>query len=101
MIFIRFNYRHTLVALCALIAALAITAPASAQDCAASSVTLDQYGDRTEQFSACNSNGTGDPTPSGSLPFTGLDLGLMGGAAGALLVGGVLIRRRARAEDGV
>jgi hypothetical protein len=94
-----------LIVLCALVAALAIAAPASAA-CVSSSVTQDQYGDDTDRVTACNeagagaaaAGGTADAGSSGSLPFTGLDLGLMGGAAGALLVGGVLIRRRARAE---
>ena len=91
--------------MCALVAALAISAPASAE-CVSSSVTQDQYGDDTDSVTTCNAAGagaaaeaTGDTGSAGSLPFTGLDLALMGGAAGALLVGGVLIRRRARAEE--
>ena len=101
---IRINYRQILVTACTLIAIFAIAAPASAEKCVGSSVTLDQYGDSVDQLSACNQSGTGDttdPGSSGSLPFTGLDLGLMVGAAGALLVGGFLISRRARAEEEV
>jgi hypothetical protein len=99
---IRFNYRQILTAACTLIAVLAIAAPASAAKCVGSSVTQDQYAENVDQVKVCDEGGTGDPgdpPATGSLPFTGLDLGLMGGAAVALLAGGFLISRRARAEE--
>jgi hypothetical protein len=77
---------------------LATAGPASAQDCN-KSVTVDQYGDRIEQLSSTTCD-PGDP-PAGALPFTGLDVGLMVGAAGVLVAGGVFLRRRSRAEAGV
>lgn len=103
---IRFHIRHILGVLCALIAVFAIAAPASAQNC--SSPTESQYGDQAQQLEVCAQGGggsqggsaTADPsgTTAGSLPFSGLDLGLMGAAAVALVGSGVVIRRRARAE---
>lgn len=96
---IRFKYRQVFALACALIATLAIAAPASAADCP-TSVTLDQYGDRTEQFDATHCTPKDPPDP-GTLPFTGLDVGLMAGAAGVLLAGGVMLRRRGRAEQGL
>jgi hypothetical protein len=92
VIVIRNMYRLCALAALALVAALAFAAPASAQT---SSVTEDQYSDTSTHFSS-----GGDPSGSatvGSLPFTGLDLGLMGVAAVTLVGGGVLIHRRARA----
>jgi hypothetical protein len=106
---IRFNYRQILVAACTLIAVFAIAAPASAENCGP---TQGQYGDSSNQLGACgqtgsgntadpgNSGNSGDPASSG-LPFTGLDLGLMGVAAVALLGGGLVLRQRARAEEDV
>ena len=91
------------MALCALVAALAIAAPASAQNC--STPTDEQYKDQTQQLEVCAEGGSGtadvsDPGNPGSLPFTGLDVGLMGVAALALVGGGVLVRRRASAREG-
>lgn len=63
-------------------------------------MTLDQYGDRTEQFDPTNCPPS-DPPATGSLPFTGLDVGLMAGAAGVLLAGGVMLRRRGKVEQGL
>jgi hypothetical protein len=83
-----------IVALCAMLAALS-AAPASAQE--TSSVTADQYDESGSQFSS--GGGTADPGV-GSLPFTGLDLGLMGAAAAALMGVGVLMRRRTASEEG-
>ncbi len=87
------SYRRLLLGACALAAALFMAAPASAQDreTAISSVTQDQYGERTAQLS---SGGDEASTGVGSLPFTGLDLAFMGGAAAVLLTGGLLVRRR-------
>jgi hypothetical protein len=67
-----------------------------AEDCS-KSVTVDQYGDQITQLDST----TCVEASSGSLPFTGLDLGLMAAAAGVLVVGGVALRRRSRAEAGV
>ena len=76
-------------------AVLAFAGPASAQ---VSSATQDQYSPSNERFAGSTGGDPSDPSdPSdtvGSLPFTGLDLGLMGGAAVTLLAGGVLLRRR-------
>jgi hypothetical protein len=90
-------YRQLILGACAVVAALAFAAPASAQDeSATSSVTADQYDPSTERFSG---GGGEDPSSVGSLPFTGLDLGLMGGAALTLLAGGVVLHRRANPGD--
>lgn len=105
---IRFNYRQLLAMACVLVAVFATSAPAVAADCP-KSVTGDQYGDQADQLdSTCidptsGSGGSADPTSgsAGSLPFTGLDLGLMAAGAGVLLVGGVALRRRSRADTGV
>lgn len=95
---IRSHYRQVLALAFVLVAMLATAGPASAQDCN-KSVTVDQYGDRIEQLSSTTCD-PGDP-PAGALPFTGLDVGLMVGAAGVLVAGGVFLRRRSRAEAGV
>ena len=58
----------------------ALAGPASAREGAGSAVTADQYDDSVSHF------GAGDPP--GSLPFTGLDVALMGVAAAALLATG-------------
>ena len=107
MIPIRSHIRSILAGLCALVAVLAIASPASAQNCG--SPTQDQYGEQTQQVQVCPQQGSGaaggatatsEPSNVGSLPFTGLDLGLMGAAALALVGGGVLIHRRSRVEEG-
>jgi hypothetical protein len=109
------SFRHFLAALCALVAALAIAAPASAQDCQNSGeVTLDQYGEVVDRFDfgSCARGGgdpsdPADPADPGSatdpdtagLPFTGLDVGLMGVAAAGLVGAGLLMRRRAHGSE--
>lgn len=95
---IRSHYRQVFALAFVLVAMLATAGPAMAEDCS-KSVTVDQYGDRIEQLNSTTCD-PGDP-PAGSLPFTGLDVGLMVGAAGVLLVGGVYLRRRSRVEAGV
>ena len=99
---IRFNYRQLLAMAFVLVAMLATSAPAMAANCS-TSVTVDQYGDRIEQLNTSTCADPGDPgdPPASSLPFTGLDVGLMAGAAGVLLVGGVFLRRRSRTEQSV
>ena len=102
---IRSHIRSILAGLCALVAILAIASPASAQNCVAGSPTQDQYGEQTQQGQVCAQQGSGatatsEPSNVGSLPFTGLDLGLMGAAALAVVGGGVLVHRRSRAEEG-
>lgn len=89
--------RKLLLVLCSLVAALALAAPATAQDSfQISSVTQDQYGDPADQFAG----GGSTPTSSvGSLPFTGLDVALMAGAAVTLLGAGLVIRRRTSADE--
>ena len=79
--------------MCSLLAALALAAPAAAQGTASAPVTDDQYSDIRL------GNGGGDPSTEGALPFTGLEVGRMGGAAAALLGAGIFLRRSARAED--
>jgi hypothetical protein len=101
---IRFNYRQLLAMAFVLVAVLATSAPAMAAESECSrSVTVDQYGDRIEQLDTSTCADPGDPgdPPASSLPFTGLDVGLMAGAAGVLLVGGVFLRRRSRTEQSV
>ena len=90
------NYRQVLALAFVLVAMLATAGPAMAEDCS-KSVTVDQYGDRIEQL---NSSNCEDP-PAGALPFTGLDVGMMVGAAGVLVAGGVFLRRRSRLEQGI
>ena len=113
---IRSSFRLFLAALCALVAALAIAAPASAQDCQNSGqVTLDQYGEVVDRFdfgSCARGGGGGELTDPGTadpgtatdpgtagLPFTGLDVGLMGVAAAGLVGAGLLLHRRARGSE--
>jgi hypothetical protein len=84
----------------ALIATLALAVPAHGQG---SSVTRDQYVDPVSQFEAglgeagdpADPDGSGDPSAVGSLPFTGLDLALMGAAAAGLVAAGFAMRRHA------
>lgn len=90
------SYRQLLTVVCCLFALVAFAAPASAQG-TGSSVTQDQYADPGAQFGAGGSNPS---TSVGSLPFTGLDLGLMAFAAAGLVAGGVLIRKRSSADEG-
>ena len=114
VIAIRFSVRHVIAALCALVAVLALAAPVSAQECTTeSSVTLDQYGEVVDRIEAgtctAGGGGGGDPADPGTatdpgtagLPFTGLDVGLMGVAAVGLVGAGVLLRRRAHGSEGV
>ena len=93
------NFRQVLATLCATVVALALAAPVSAQE---SPVTKEQYGDKAEQVGGGNVSDPGDPSASdpsgvGSLPFTGLDLGLMAAAAAGLVAGGIVISRRTAA----
>ena len=81
--------------------ALVLATPAAAQN---SPVTDEQYGDKAEQLGGGNIGDPGDPSASdpgnvGSLPFTGLDLGLMAAAAAGLVAGGIVLRRRSTAEE--
>ncbi len=95
-----------MLAACVTLAALALATPASAQDeqFRVSSVTQDQYGDSAAQYgggdSAAQYGGgdSADPASVGSLPFTGLDVGLLAVAAAGLVTAGFLLRRRAGAE---
>lgn len=95
------THRNLSLVLCALVAALAFAAPAAAQDSLGSSVTQDQYGDNAARFTVGETGDTtGRPTSSvGSLPFTGLDVALMAGAALTLLGAGVVICRRTSADE--
>ena len=80
-----------------LAAALAFSSPASAADeYQISSVTQDQYGESSDRFAG---GGGTPPSTVGSLPFTGLDLALMGAAAVVLVAGGVVVARRTRADQ--
>jgi hypothetical protein len=115
VIIIRSSFKHFLVALCALVAMLAIAAPASAKDCQTGSrVTTDQYGEVVDSidFGSCAIGGGGDPSDPGTadpgsatdpgtagLPFTGLDIGLMGVAAVGLVGAGLLLRSRAHGSE--
>ena len=70
-----------------MIAALTLAGPAQA-----STAADDQYGAvRGEQSGGGNVQGT-----AGGLPFTGLNLVLLGGVGAALTAGGILVRRAAR-----
>ncbi len=85
-----------------LIAALALAAPAAGQGF---SPTKDQYRNSADGVGAGvggdpgDPSATADPSSTGSLPFTGLDLALMGAAAAGLVGAGVVIRRRATLEE--
>jgi len=65
------------------IAALVLATPAQASTAAG-----DQYGAVLGEQS-----GGGNLQGAGGLPFTGLNLVLLGGAGAALMAGGVLVRR--------
>jgi hypothetical protein len=95
------------------VAAIAVPAAAIAAD-----PTADQYGSQLQTLSAGtsgtpgggapSSTGTSSATPAagapsatdssggGSLPFTGLDIGLLAAVAGGLAVAGFMLRRQAR-----
>ena len=75
-----------LTGIATLIAALMIAAPAQA-----STAADDQYGAVLGE-----QNGGGNLQGAGGLPFTGLDLVLLGGVGAALTAGGVLVRRAGR-----
>jgi hypothetical protein len=68
------------------IAALALSGPAQA-----STAADDQYGAVLGE-----QGGGGNVQGSGTLPFTGFDILLVGGAGTALMTGGLLLRRTAR-----
>jgi hypothetical protein len=68
------------------LATLVLAAPAQA-----SSAADDQYGAVLGEQS-----GGGNLQGAGGLPFTGLDLVLVGGVGASLTAGGVLVRRAAR-----
>ena len=68
------------------IAALALTGPAQA-----STAADDQYGAVLGEQS-----GGGNVQGTGTLPFTGFDVLLVGGAGTALIAGGLLLRGPAR-----
>lgn len=84
----------------AILAALVVATPAAAQ----SGPQLDGYSDEAGQIQdnvagnqAAGDDETNDVAPvtatSGSLPFTGLDLALIAGAGGCLLLLGLGLRR--------
>jgi hypothetical protein len=92
------SLRQVLTAGCVLAAAFVLAAPAAAQQ----TPTQAQYADTVVQVGQGGGGDAGGPSadePSnvGSLPFTGLDLALMGVAATALVAGGLVIRRRSHA----
>ncbi|MGI9019097.1 MAG: hypothetical protein ACR2G3_00095 [Solirubrobacterales bacterium] len=81
----------------AVLALAAGTTPATAQEeFEISSVTQDQYDDGAARFAG---GGDAGEAGVGSLPFTGLDLVLMGTAAAGLLGAGFVLRRRAAAGE--
>jgi hypothetical protein len=93
--------RKILSILTALVLALAIATSASAQS------SVDGYEDQAGQIQAQVQDGgdTGSTTPvattttdsaDGSLPFTGLDVALLVGAGGLLVVAGLGMRRLTR-----
>jgi hypothetical protein len=96
--------RHPLLGLAAALVVIALVAAPAA---IAASPTADQYGSKVQQIAATGSGGSSGgggsataSTPSsggsnsvGSLPFTGLDLGLMALVAAALVGGGFALRR--------
>lgn len=95
------SFKQVLVAVGAVVVSLALVAPAVGQQ---TPVTQDQYGDKVEVIGGGDGNpgDPGDPSASdpsgvGSLPFTGLDLGLMAAAAAGLVAGGIVLRRRSGA----
>jgi hypothetical protein len=98
--FITTWYRQLLLATCVVVAALAFAGPAMAENGSGSAVTQDQYGDSSQQIAAAGDTSATDPPATGSLPFTGLDIGMMSAAAIALVGGGLLMRRRSGPEAG-
>ena len=78
-----------LTSLATMAATLILAAPAQA-----STAADDQYGAVLGEQS-----GGGNLQGAGGLPFTGLDLVLVGGVGAALAAGGVLVRRAARPVD--
>lgn len=105
VIIITFMYTkfRIVIGVCAVAAGLVLAAPAAAQD-DRGAVTAKQYGNSATELGRASSGTFADPgDPSaedsgyvGSLPFTGLDLALMGVAAVSLIAGGVVMYRRGR-----
>ena len=95
MIAMPHRYRRLLILTACGLTFFALAGPATAQEPAGpgSAVTADQYKDTSHQFSG--GGGTDPSSTVGSLPFTGLDLGLMAAAAAGLVAGGFVLRRRA------
>jgi hypothetical protein len=81
----------------ALIALVALGAPAAAVAQTGNSPTKAQYGPTNQQISAGGDKG--DDT-IGGLPFTGLDVGIMAASAVLLLGAGVALRRLSDPERG-
>ncbi len=71
------------------VAAFALAAPGTAA--AASSSTCQAYNPQLCATSA--STGTGSPTSSGTLPFTGVNVALLAVGGGGLLGAGLCVRR--------
>jgi hypothetical protein len=88
------HLKHLIVG-AAVCAALLVVVPAGVAQTAAQSGYSDPAGSVQQQL------GHGEPSAhagavnndAGSLPFSGLDLGLVGGAGGALLAIGIAVRR--------
>lgn len=113
----RTPFRRLAAVAIAVIAVAAISVPAAAL---AADPTADQYGSQLQTLSAGtsgtqtpgggapSSTGTSPATPAagapsatdssggGSLPFTGLDIGLLAAVAAGLAVAGFMLRRQAR-----
>ena len=77
---------NMLTGIATVVATLVLAAPAQA-----STAADDQYGAVLGE-----QNGGGNLQGAGGLPFTGLDLVLVGGVGAALTAGGILVRRAAR-----
>lgn len=80
-----------------LVAAAAVAALAAPSSAFAQSSVLEGYndpaGDSSVSVEDSSSKRAGDPGSGGQLPFTGLDLGLMALAGGALVTLGAGMRR--------
>jgi hypothetical protein len=108
----RIPYRQKLLTTFAVVAALAMAAPAGVaaqQPGTSSSPTKAQYGDESLAFAGAADTPDSSPPYSGptdpsssraiaSLPFTGADLIALAAGAGFLLAGGLVLRRHARAR---
>jgi hypothetical protein len=84
------NKHLILIAGLILTAVIAVCSPAAAMAAGTQNSAAGTYGGQGNQITPIG----GEPSSAGTLPFTGLDLGLLVASGAALIGFGVVIRRR-------